>query len=175
MDPPLPYRDFTLKARVTHFEGLRHKLQALGATCVGTDDQTDTYLQTDRGKLKWRRGTLENLITEYERINRSGIEQTVVYRYEPNPSAAAIEALLASSKILGTVVKTRSIYRLGHLKIHLDTLPDGRHFLEVEAQDHTLEIPAWQLQAACESLLTTLGIEPADRMPTGYLIPEPGA
>lgn len=172
MPSPLPYQDFTLKARVQDAEAIRQKLHGLGATHVGLDEQTDTYFQTQRGKLKWRKGTIENLITHYERVNHGGIEKTIVYRYDVNPGPAAVEALLSTAPIIGTVVKTRSIYRLQHLKIHLDQQPGDLWFLEVEAQDATQRVAAETLRADCEKLFEALGICPADRLRTGYFTPE---
>lgn len=49
---------------------------------IGLDLQTDHYFEIEKGKLKWREGTVENLITHYERIDDSGMERTIVYRYD---------------------------------------------------------------------------------------------
>lgn len=63
----LDYKDYTIKAQSQNVVRIEFKLKAIGATYVGLDIQTDHYFQTKKGKLKWRQGTIENLITHYER------------------------------------------------------------------------------------------------------------
>ncbi len=162
------YKDFTLKARATDFEHLEDLLKNCGALFLGVDEQKDTYFQTDKGKLKLREGTIENLITHYERILEDGIERTVVYRYDVNPSAIEIENLRTNFKPIGIVKKERSIYLLDIHKIHLDRLEQG-DFLEIESIDREEKFTTEELRKRCLELKEKLGIADADLVPTGYL------
>ena len=132
------------------------------------DEQKDTYFQTDTGKLKLREGTIENLITHYERILEDGIERTVVYRYDVNPSAIEIENLRTNFKPIGIVKKERSIYLLDIHKIHLDRLEQG-DFLEIESIDREEKFTTEELRKRCLELKEKLGIADGDLVPTGYL------
>ena len=164
---PLPYQDFTLKARVKNFTRITHLLQQLGATCLGTDLQTDTYFATDRGKLKLRVGTLEHLITHYQRVHEAGIEKTLVYRYDLNPLPEEVAALHSQFAVVGQVKKERTIYLLGIHKIHLDRL-DGNHFIEIESIDRHGAYTSRQLKALCFEMKEKLEIADEDLIPTGY-------
>src|SRR5215218_10093313 len=105
----LPYKDFTLKARALDLTIFEKKLRDAGAKFIGSDNQKDTYLKTSHGKLKLRQGSLENLITHYERIEESGLEKTVVYRYDLDPAAEEIQCLFYGHDVLGVVEKERKI------------------------------------------------------------------
>jgi adenylate cyclase class IV len=164
---PKTYKDFTLKARAIDFEHLEDLLKNCGALFLGVDEQKDTYFQTDKGKLKLREGTIENLITHYERILEEGIERTVVYRYDVNPSAIEIENLITNYKTIGTVKKERSIYLLDIHKIQLDRLDQG-DFLEIESIDREEKFTTEELRKRCLELKEKLGIADADLVPTGY-------
>jgi adenylate cyclase, class 2 len=90
---PLAYLDYTIKAKLDSTERVEILLKSLHATLVGLDIQTDTYFETSKGKLKLRQGTIENLITHYERIVEDGFERTIVYRYDVNPTDKKLPCL----------------------------------------------------------------------------------
>ncbi|MBX2897529.1 MAG: class IV adenylate cyclase [Cyclobacteriaceae bacterium] len=162
------YRDFTLKARLYDSRKIKDQLLKLGASCVGTDNQVDRYFEVSQGKLKWRQGNIENLITHYERIQEGGLEKTVVYRYEVNPSQETIQQLFDLYKEASTVRKQRTIYWLGNVKIHVDKLPDGREFVELEAMDRENKLSTTELRTQCKQIQQALAIDDSDLMPTGY-------
>ena len=164
---PLPYQDFTIKVRVKSFARITDLLQQLGATCLGTDLQTDTYFATDKGKLKLRVGTIEHLITHYQRVHEAGIEKTLVYRYDLNPLPEEVAALHRQFAVVGQVKKERTIYLLGIHKIHLDRLEEDC-FIEIESIDRHAAYTSQQLKALCFDMKEKLEIADADLVPTGY-------
>ncbi|PJJ48457.1 putative adenylyl cyclase CyaB [Hymenobacter chitinivorans DSM 11115] len=164
----MTYQDFTLKARLSDRARVERQLLALGFTYIGLDEQRDTYFRVGQGKLKLRQGTIENLVTHYERRVDKAAEKTVVYVYDLNPSAQQIAALYAAHQVIGVVEKRRRIYRLGNVKIHLDTMAEGAEFLEIEVFDHSNTRPAPELEARCHEVLRSLEITVADLLPTGY-------
>src|SRR5258708_8301029 len=95
---PLPYKDFTIKARLFDSEKMAAQLTALKAEFIGLDLQTDHYFETEKGKLKWRERTLQNLITHYERLNDSGMEPTIVYPDDLKPSPDQISETIRNHK-----------------------------------------------------------------------------
>ncbi|QOI96182.1 MAG: CYTH domain-containing protein [Flammeovirgaceae bacterium] len=166
---PLEYTDFTIKATLTNFAPVEEVLISMGAMYIGNDEQTDYYFETDNGKLKLRQGTIENRIAHYRREYEVGSEKTIVFRYEENPSSEAIKQLRSQNKLIGFVRKSRKIYRLDNLKIHLDTLPDNRKFIEIEAFDRTNRFSAAALKAQCMAVKEKLGIPDSVLIKTGYM------
>ncbi|TGE26520.1 class IV adenylate cyclase [Hymenobacter metallicola] len=165
---PLTYQDFTLKAHLRDRAGVEERLRALGFAYIGLDEQRDTYFEISPGKLKLRQGTIENLVTHYERVADKAAEKTVVYVYDLNPSPQQIADLYARHTVVGVVEKSRRIYRLGNVKIHLDTTADAAEFLEIEVFDHTNQQPAQELEAKCHQVRESLGVGSGDLLPTGY-------
>ncbi len=165
---PLDYKDYTLKARVTDLDIFHARLKKLNATFVGTDHQRDHYFATTKGKLKWRQGAIENLITHYERIAEQGAERTIVFRYDLHPTPEDIEQLQRSTKLVLVIQKTRHIYLIEHVKVHLDHLPSGDQFIEIEAIDRSNRFSYSELMQHCFDLQQKLGILPENLIPTGY-------
>jgi adenylate cyclase, class 2 len=165
----LNYKDYTIKARLRDPGQAEEILMSLNARFVGLDLQTDYYFATDKGKLKYRHGTIENLITHYERQVVEGIEKTTVYRYDLNPTPDQISQLSAERQLIGMTTKERKIYTIDHIKIHLDKLPDGQCYIEIEAIDRNNRFSDHDLKNQCLAMKATLKIPDADMMTTGYL------
>ena len=162
------YKDYTIKAPVSDLEEIEKRLSALRADFTGIDFQKDTYFKTDFGKLKFRNGTIEKLITHYDRAMHQGVERTTVYRYDLNPSQQQVDELFADNAVLGTTEKERRIYHLSHIKIHIDTLPNGKMFLEIEAIDRDNRFSDGELREQCFHVLQKLGIDESLVIRTGY-------
>lgn len=163
------YKDYTIKAKLERHTEIKKALRSLGAVYLGLDKQTDYYYETEVGKLKYRRGNIENLITHYKRDLVNGIEKSTVYRYEKNPSLKEIEELKSTRKLIGITYKERDIYILKNIKIHLDYIPDNEYFLEIEAIDRENLFTDTELQQQCLSLIKRLQIPKDDLTRTGYL------
>lgn len=165
----LNYQDVTLKARVSNVEQMGVRLADLGAMFIGEDRQHDTYFTCTVGKLKFRKGALGTLITHYERIGMDGAEKTHVYRYDVNPSEEEVQQLYAMHEVVGETHKIRKLYQLGNVTIHLDLLPSGENFIEVEAKDYAEIFSEEQLKMQCQKLFEDLQLSDVDRLETGYL------
>jgi predicted adenylyl cyclase CyaB len=165
----LNYQDVTLKARVSNTRILEVQLEAIGAKFIGEDHQHDIYFTCTVGKLKFRKGTLGTLITHYERTRMDKAEKTHVFRYDANPSAEEVQQLYAIHEIIGETHKIRKLYQLENVSIHVDELPTGEKFIEVEAKDYAEMLSEEQLNIQCQQLFETLQLSDADRLGTGYL------
>jgi adenylate cyclase class IV len=53
--------------------------------------------------------------------------------------------------------------------IHLDKLPNGENYIEVEAKDYSNSFSEEDLQSQCQVLFEKLGIASDDLRQTGYL------
>jgi adenylate cyclase, class 2 len=165
----LNYKDVTQKARLANADVIASALITMGAIFVGEDHQQDTYFRVQNGKLKYRRGTLGALITHYERIVLGSLEKTHVYRYDVNPSEAEVQQLFATSECIGETHKIRKQYQFQNVTIHLDKLPNGENYIEVEAKDYSNSFSEMDLQSQCQVLFEKLGIASDDLRQTGYL------
>lgn len=163
------YKDYTLKAKANSLMKIEIILKKLGATFLGVDNQKDTYFNTSNGKLKLRRGTIENLITHYERTQEKGLEKTAVYRYDVNPTEEEVSLLFQNHAVIGIVEKERKIYFLDTIKIHLDTTAENKLYVEIEAFDQTGMISNETLLRQCLDLKEKLEISDDDLIRTGYL------
>ncbi len=163
------YKDFTLKAKLNDLEDVEKRLLKMNSKYVGLDKQVDNYFETTTGKLKLRQGNIEKLITHYERIVEEDIEKTIVYRYEKNPSEDQINELRGTFRHLGTICKERKIYTVENIKIHLDKLPNGESFIEIEAIDRTSRYTDEELKSQCFNIKSKLGIRDIEMVRTGYL------
>ncbi len=165
---PLPYKDITVKAKVDNLATIETQLTTLGAFFHGHDYQTDHYFKTHKEKLKYRAGTVEKLITHYERILVNDTEQTIVYRYDLNPTEDEVKKLFATETSIGVTKKERKIFFLEHIKIHLDKLENGEQFIEIEVIDRENKWTIDQLKNQCRDLQVKLQIPDANLIPTGY-------
>ena len=163
------YKDYTIKAKISSSDALENKLIQLNSRFLGVDQQTDTYFEVNRGKLKLREGTIENLITHYERTHHGNAEKTNVYRYDVNPTQVEIEKLKSNHRQIGIIKKERKIYFVNHIKVHLDKLPSGDEFIELEAIDRHNQYSDEELKHQCLDLKNKLGINESEIIQTGYL------
>ena len=163
------YKDYTIKAKIDSGKEMEKALAQLNSKFIGIDLQTDTYFETSHGKLKLRQGTIENLITHYERIPDGEAEKTNVYRYDVNPTEEEIEKLKSSHRVIGIVEKERKIYFIDHIKIHLDKLENEEEYIELEAIDRLNQYSHEELKRQCLDVKERLGIRESDIVQTGYL------
>lgn len=168
MNKTLVYKDFTIKALLRNRAAVLKIIQGLNAECMGLDKQTDHYFRVSRGKLKYREGSVENLITHYERVDEQGIERTIVYRYDIDPAEELIGELFRRHHKIGITVKERMIFKAGNIKIHIDKLPGGEEFIEIEAIDAEGAYSVDDLRDQCLMMRLKLEIQETDLIKTGY-------
>ena len=75
---------------------------------IREENQHDFYFQVSKGKLKFRKGSHNNLITHYERILLQRTERTIVYRYD-DPTEEEIDELFSKNKLVGEFKKSENI------------------------------------------------------------------
>jgi len=138
-------RNIEIKARCAELARAREVARRLGAVSAGTQHQIDTYFCTsagpdagkigspsDRARLKLREGEKTELIW-YRRPDESGPKASD-YAVAPVAYAEQLRAVLSSA--LGTwvtVEKTRELWLLENVRIHLDEVRGLGSFLEFEA------------------------------------------
>ena len=142
--------NFEFKATVNELKKIEELLLPLQPAYKGEDHQTDTYFKVPSGRLKLREGNVENALIHYQRSNHATAKQSNVWLYQHQPKAGLKELLTAALGVLVVVEKTRRIYFVDNVKIHLDHVEELGSFVEVEAIDISgnLGLPALQRQCA---------------------------
>jgi predicted adenylyl cyclase CyaB len=126
-------QNIEFKAELRDFEAARRQCQVLGAKFVGVLRQTDMYYRLTDGRLKRRESSGEPV-------------QWIFYhrpdRVSPRMSNFTILSEEQARRRWGThslkpwvaVSKTRELWMLGDVRIHLDQVVDLGGFLEFEAK-----------------------------------------
>lgn len=169
MHPDGVYSDFSIKARCKSIEQIEEKLRSLNAVFEGEDLQTDTYYQASVGRLKVRKGTIENLVTHYVREADGDKMKTTVFVYERDPKKSIIRKYTQSRKVIGKVIKHRRIYWIDNVKFHLDKFDDGSTFVEIEAMDRDGSRGHEAIKRQAEEYKMLLSIRDEDIITGSYL------
>lgn len=159
-----------VKARCRGLDGMRRILADSGALPHGTDEQTDTYFEVSRGRLKVREGKIENALIAYDRPQRAGARPSAVTLaiLEPGVAAAVRAALEAALPVAARVVKRREIWFDGNVKLHLDRVEGLGEFVEIEAQSEAGVPGRTALEEQTRKWCARLGLDEGDRLAPSY-------
>ncbi len=164
----MSFINIEIKARIHNVASVREYLMENNADFKGTDNQTDTYFNSPKGRLKLREGNIENNLIYYERQNHAGPKQsnfTLVHV----PDATSLKAILAAAMgILVIVEKKREIYFIDNVKFHLDTLTGLGTFIEVEASNKYASLGTDELNKQCNFYIKKFGILEAHMINVSY-------
>jgi len=158
--------NYEFKARLRNEKRIRAALKQLKARFIGTDHQVDTYFRVPRGRLKVRRGDIENALIFYERPNARRARPSRVRMIELAPGNRVKAILAAAVGVLAVVDKRREIYFAGNVKIHLDRVHGLGRFVEVEAISHSGRVRRIREQA--RNFQKLFGITSADIVAESY-------
>lgn len=165
----MTHLNIEIKAHCKKLDEVRQFLQENNADFRGTDYQVDTYFIVPNGRMKLRRGKIENSLIFYDRPNEPGLKRSEVTLYSTDSVGAArlYETLTSALEILVVVNKQREIYFIENVKFHLDTIQDLGSFIEIEAisADGVTEEILYQ---QCQKYMDSLGINPVDLAQTSY-------
>jgi len=127
-------RNIELKARCPDLAQAEAACRRLGAAEAWTRRQTDTYFRVPDGRLKLRQESPgEAVLVSYHRPDVAAARAS---EYDVTPVASVEETLAALEARHGVacrVEKTRTLYLLGHVRIHLDRVDGLGTFIEFEA------------------------------------------
>ena len=160
--------NFEFKARTTELENLEKKFLELDPKFIGEDNQTDTYFNVTRGRLKLREGNIENSLIWYERANTAGAKQSEVLLYQHQPDKTLKEILIKLHGIKVIVEKRRRIYFIDNVKFHFDTIAELGTFIEVEAIDKDGSLGIEKLKEQADKYAEFFKIEPEDFIALSY-------
>lgn len=158
-----------IKARCPDPAAVLRRLGSLGAETQGEDRQVDTYFLVPEGRLKLRRGSIENYLIHYARADQAGPKESRVTLYETAAeSKALLEVLTVALGVLVVIDKRRQISWVGNVKFHVDSVAELGSFVEIEAIDRTGEVGREALLAQCHTYMRHLDIRESDLEPRSY-------
>lgn len=156
------------KARCNDLETIEAILKSKGAEYNGTDHQIDIYFNVLKGRLKLRKGKIENYLIGYKRENCAAAKQSNVILFKTAPNTPLEEILTESLGVKVIVDKKRKIYFMGNVKFHLDEVERLGNFVEVEAIDYDGKIGRKKLQEQCDLYKGLLGVRDLDLIAESY-------
>jgi len=157
-----------IKAKCKNPDYIRNSLLALNPETIGIDHQIDTYFVVPEGRLKLRRGNIENTLIQYMRPDQSGPKLSQVNLYKPRDTEALFRVLSAALPVLVEVDKKREIYFIDNVKFHIDTVVGLGGFIEIEAIDNNGDIGIAKLKEQCDHFLNIFGVHTEDLMTNSY-------
>ena len=156
------------KARAHHLENAEQKFLELQPLFIGEDNQTDTYFNVKKGRLKLREGNIENSLIYYEREDTAGIKRSDIILYTHQPDIALKDILITVNGIKVIVTKKRRIYFIDNVKFHFDNVEGLGSFIEVEAIDKTGDFGLEKLQEQCDIYKRFFNIQEEDFISDSY-------
>ncbi len=169
-------RNIEVKARCSDLARAAAACARLGARRVWTRRQVDTYFAVPEGRLKLRveapsttlgAGAGGAALVRYQREDVAGARESL---YEVSPvtdAAATLGALAAQHGVRCRVEKTRTLYLIENVRIHLDDVAGLGTFVEFEAA-----VDGGCSEAASKALLRrlaeALGVEDGDLVGGSY-------
>ncbi len=140
-----PACNIELKARVADLDATREIARRLATSCLGVQEQTDTYFHCSQGRLKLReivdfgnpstvaraKRTLTQLIS-YDREDKVDAKESN-YQLVEIRDPARVRQLKSQMGTRAVVAKRREVFLYHNVRIHLDDVTDLGTFLEFEA------------------------------------------
>lgn len=123
-----------LKVQVGGLAKVRDKLVRCGAARLSVLRQIDTYYAVPKGRLKFRetQGEVDGKLVYYERENVAEIRESLVFLItisQPKEFKRILDRILAIKTV---VAKTREVYILEGVRVHLDNVDGLGSFVEFE-------------------------------------------
>jgi len=164
----MSFVNIEIKARSNSHDQIREYLKSKNADFKGVDHQIDTYFAVPSGRLKLRRGNVENSLIFYNRDNQSGPKQSDVSFSRVDADSNIKEVLSMAFGVLVEVDKKREIYFIDNVKIHIDTVEGLGTFMEIEAIDYDGTIGTDKLQKQCDFYMKELRVQEKDLLTSSY-------
>ncbi|MBP3191103.1 class IV adenylate cyclase [Natronogracilivirga saccharolytica] len=161
-------QNIEIKARCEQQDNVRQFLKENKAVYKGTDHQIDTYFHVSQGRLKLRKGSVENNLIYYKRTDSAGPKNSRVLLYPAEGDSALGQLLADALGTLAVVDKKREIYFIDNVKFHIDSVETLGSFIEIEAIDRDGSIGIEKLRQQCDYYLNKLGISDDQLVPVSY-------
>ena len=165
------FYNLEIKARTSEKQQIeiRKILKENNAKFIGTDNQKDIYFKNGSGRLKLRKGDIENYLIYYERENEKEIKKSKVILFNNQGRIDELEKRTKKTyEILIQVNKIREIYFIENVKFHIDNVSGLGRFIEIEAISHENLISEEKLREQCNYYKNLLKIPDNDLIKYSY-------
>ena len=165
----MSHNNIEIKARCADASFIRNYLQQSNARFVGVDEQTDTYFNTSKGRLKMRQGPIENALIYYNRENKAGPKLSEVKLLPLGDDADTLKELLTKAHGIKVIVKKkREIWFIDNAKFHIDEVEKLGSFVEIEAIDVDGSLGLEKIKEQCYFYLQQFQIGEHDLLTHSY-------
>jgi len=164
----MSFLNVEIKAKCTAPDFIREYLLSHQAEFKGIDQQTDTYFNVNKGRLKLREGNIENNLIYYERADQHGPKNSNFNLVKINDTCGLKEALIKSIGIKVIVKKKREIYYIKNVKFHIDEVENLGSFVEIEAGNILADLSNIDLTQQCNFYIKEFKIEAEDLIEVSY-------
>jgi adenylate cyclase class 2 len=104
----------------------------------------------------------------YEREDKAGPKNSYFKLIKTENSDDLKAVLTRSIGVKIIVQKTREIYYIANVKIHIDEVPGLGNFVEIEAGNMLAPLSEKELREQCDSYMKLFGIKPEDLIDVSY-------
>ncbi len=158
-----------IKARTEKFDELRERLSVLSGAPPEILLQEDTFFPSPNGRLKLR--VLQSgpaQLIHYDRPDQPGPKRSNYHVFETNDPESLKTALSRAFGVRGVVRKERLLYIVGQTRVHLDSVLELGHFVELEVVLKPGQSDA-EGQAIARELMAKLDIREEDLLDRAYI------
>ncbi|MCO1337765.1 adenylate cyclase [Kocuria polaris] len=158
-----------IKARAGDPEGLRAAVAAMADAGPDVVEQDDTFFACPNGRLKLRvLGSARGVLIFYRRVDVPGPTSSYYVCSETSDPDGVRAVLAAANDEIGRVRKRRTVYRIGHTRVHLDAVEGLGDFVELEVPVDDAATPEGAY-AEAHRLLGVLGIDAGSLVEGAYV------
>lgn len=163
-------RNLEIKAPLADLAAARQQALRLATAHPGLETQIDRYYKLDASgaeRLKERVSSLHGtMLIHYRRPEAAGVRASDYRLLDPD-GAEARDLLAGRGPVVLTVRKTREVFLVDNVRVHLDEVEGLGSFLELEAMlDADHDLAACRLQVA--ELMRAFGVEEGALLAASY-------
>ena len=162
--------NYEIKARTTKYkqDKIRKILLQSFAKFIGVDNQIDTYFKIEEGRLKIRKGDIENYLVYYNREDKEDSKQSNVELYPLLKHSYLEKIIRKTHDILVIIDKKREIYFIDNVKFHIDNVQGLGRFIEIEAISENEKIPIEKIKEQCDYYKSLFNIKEENLIKNSY-------
>lgn len=166
----MKHTNYEIKAKTTiqKQEEIRDYLIKNDAKFIGIDHQIDTYFKVPEGRLKIRKGNIENTLIYYERDDGLDSKKSEILLIDLNKADYLEKITRKTHEILVEVEKQREIYFIDNVKFHLDNVVNLGKFMEIEAISENSFLSIEEIKRQCNFYKDLFRIEEKDLINYSY-------
>ncbi|UCG52925.1 MAG: class IV adenylate cyclase [Candidatus Latescibacterota bacterium] len=162
-------RNIEIKARVANLATLVRRVRSIADEGPTIIDQEDTFFHSPRGRLKLRKfSESKGELIYYDRPDLVEPAECRYLRSMTSTPDELLHILSSSLGVRGIVRKRRTLYCVGHTRIHLDAVEALGQYVELEVVLSPDQDAAYGVRVA-QDLIEKLGIAKTELVDKAYI------